>query len=139
MTFMKLNSLSALYAFVFFVQTELMLNVYRIARITGWNNNLASTAVNLAIFLVFALSSILCYFSTKKLLGIKKIKYISSVLWIPYYFIFIKLFSSLFPITNPQEMPLPGVGLVVIAALIIYPFYISLINFLVTIRASNIS
>lgn len=139
MTFLKLNILGVLYAFIFFIQTELLVNVYRIARITGWENDVANIIVNIATIAILVLISILNYFLTKNLFGMRKIKYVIPVLWIPYYIIFIYIFSLVFPVTNHQEMPLPGIGILLIGMAIVYPFYISLINFFATIRTKNVN
>jgi hypothetical protein len=139
LTFLKLNGLSALYALVLFVQAELMVNVYRIERITGLSNENVYKYINLTIILVYVSFSILCYFITKSQLGTRKIKYVISVLWIPYFYIFICTFASLYPITNPGEEPLGGIGLLLIGIAIIFPFYIALINFVATIRTNKVS
>jgi len=63
-------------------------------------------------------------------LGNRKIKHLSSVLWVPYALILIWGFVSLYPNTNPQDEPLPAVGLLLLLIAFLYCFYIAPINFL---------
>lgn len=60
LTFLRLNGLSALYALILFVQAELMVNVYRIERITGIIN--VSIYINLLIVFIFIAASNIVYF-----------------------------------------------------------------------------
>ncbi|WP_018752260.1 hypothetical protein [Paenibacillus sanguinis] len=135
LTFFRLNGLSALYALILFVQTELMVNVYRIERITGIIN--VNIYINLLIVIIFIAASFLCYFLTKRQFGKSKIKYFTTVLWIPYFLIFLLSFASLYPITNPQEKPLGGVGLVILITSIVFPIYIAIINFATSLRSND--
>ena len=132
--FLKLNGLSALYALVFFIQVELMMNVYRLERITGLTTTTINTYINFIILLIFVVSSIMFYLLTKYQLGNRMIKYITSVLWIPYFIVYIGIFVSLYPMTNPQEKPLGVMGIVVLGIAIIYPFYIAFVNFIASIN-----
>ncbi|MGG6313779.1 hypothetical protein [Paenibacillus macerans] len=98
MTFFKLNGLSAMYAIILFIQTEALVNEYRIARITGFS----STIIILSVVIICIGLSVLCYYIALNWFSKKNIRYLSSLLWIPYYYIFIKLNASLFPIINPR-------------------------------------
>jgi len=51
-------------------------------------------------------------------------------LWVPYALILIWGFVSLYPNTNPQDEPLPAVGLLLLLIAFLYCFYIAPINFL---------
>lgn len=61
--FLKLNVVSILYAFMVFVPLELMLNVYRISRLTNWDIGMVNT--------LEAVEPSLC-FPKKNSLGIRK-------------------------------------------------------------------
>lgn len=128
----RVNGLSVCYAVFFFLQSELMVNIYRIERITGWPN--VNGWAGIFSLLLFLGSTLLGFFLSKRLKGAGKIIYFASILWLPYYLVFIRLFAHLAPITDPQEMPLPGVGVVLIGFAIVMPFYIALIQFLASIR-----
>lgn len=134
-TILSINTLNILYALTLFLQTELWVNTYRVERITGWSN--IGTYTDSIIFFIFILSSIWGYFLTKRKFGGRKVKYVMSISWIPYYAIFIVLFSSLFPITSPAEKPLAGVGFYIIGSWVIFPLYITLINVLSAIGWNN--
>ncbi|ASN03885.1 hypothetical protein [Virgibacillus necropolis] len=126
--FLKLNAISALYGFIFFIASELMLNVYRISEITGWELGFV-TNVGVAIYIIgFILSTTLFINVRRKWLENRKAIFWSIILWFPYFILFIYLFASLFPITNPANEPNPGVGLIIMGAVIFYPFYLLLIN-----------
>ncbi len=126
-TFLKLNGISVMYALAFFAHTEMWVNYYRIQRITGFHH--IGTLINISILLIYIAFSILCYILTKNLFGNRRIKNVLSVLWIPYFLIFTLTFASQYPITNPQDKPLPAIGLIIIGIAIVFPFYITLINF----------
>lgn len=131
--FLKLNGVSALYAISFLIQVQLMVNVYRIERITGLSN-IAGYA-DILIIIVFLFFSILCYFLTKHLFGRKKLKYIIPVLWMPYFWMFNSIFVSLYPITDPGEKPLPAIGIVIMGHYIFSTFVIILINIFSSLRS----
>ncbi|WP_160495863.1 hypothetical protein [Paenibacillus dendrobii] len=130
--FLKLNYISALYAFVLFAQSELMVNVYRLQRLTGLRD--INTWVGLAMLFIFISSTILLYILTKRQLHNRKMKYFTSILWAPYFYLFVYVFASLFPITDPQEEPLGGVGLIIIGMAILFPIYIAIMNYISSIK-----
>ncbi|SMF61001.1 hypothetical protein SAMN02744102_04195 [Paenibacillus barengoltzii] len=123
----KVNGVSVLYAFSLFMQMELLMNVYRLERVTGIAH--MDRYVPVAVLLLLVLFSILAYVLTKLHLNPGKRKYLTTILWIPYFLLFIKGFAYIYPITDPQEVPLPGIGLVVIAACGLYPLYIAGVTF----------
>lgn len=126
--FGKLNVVSALYAFVLFIAIELMLNVYRIARVTGWELEIVTKA-GIAIYIIgFIFSTALFIIITKKWMEARKAIFWSTLLWVPYFVLFIFMFASLFPVNNPGDEPNPGVGLLIIGALLFYPVYLLFIN-----------
>ncbi|WP_143812130.1 hypothetical protein [Paenibacillus sp. VTT E-133280] len=71
---------------------------------------------------------------TKKYLNGKKFKYFTTILWYPYLNLFINLFAAWFPITEAADKPVPVTGLIIIGAMIIYPFYIVMINIIASIN-----
>ena len=46
-----------------------------------------------------------------------------------FFVLLIYIFASLFPITNGGDEPNPVTGLIAIGGLIVYPFYILILNF----------
>lgn len=76
-----------LYAWFPFVGIELMANVYRLSRVTGWGLD----HVNLVILVFFFVGLLLSGFGFPKLirywLGGRKASFFSLILWIPYFMI----------------------------------------------------
>lgn len=117
------------------VPIELMLNVYRISRLTGWDIKTTNTINFITILADIILGTIIFYLLTKKWLGRRKLNYITAILWAPYFILFTYILTSLFPITDGGDDPNPVTGLIVIGMLFVYPIYILFINL---ISGSNI-
>ena len=127
--FIKLNVFSILYAFMIFVLIQLMGNIYRISRLTGWNIDTVISLSFVVIIIVFILGTYLHFFLSKKewMKG-RKSRFWTVILWVPYFILFVYTISSLFPITYEGDTPNPSSGLIAILALIVFPFYILVIN-----------
>ncbi|WP_233500632.1 MULTISPECIES: hypothetical protein [Paenibacillus] len=52
------------------------------------------------------------------------------LLWLPYFLLFVFIFAVLFPMTNGGDDPNPATGLILLGMLVLYPFYIFLINWM---------
>jgi len=126
--FLKLNVISILYAIMVFVPLELMLNVYRISRLTNWEIGTVNTLTGVTLIVEILVCTILLVFLTKQWLGERRANFWTVILWAPYFVLFIYVFASLFPITYGGDDPNPVTGLVAIGGLIIYPFYILILN-----------
>lgn len=127
--FLKLNVVSILYALMIFVPLELMLNVYRISRITNWEIGTVNILTGVTLIVEIIGGTILLVFLTKKWLGERKANFWTVILWAPYFVLFIYIFASLFPITYGGDDPNPVTGLLAIGGLIVFPFYILILNF----------
>lgn len=127
--FIKLNGISILYAFMIFVPLELMVNVYRISRITNWNIGNVNILIGFTNVIAFISGTILLFFLTKKWMKVRKVKFWTVILWVPFFVLFVYLFASLFPITSGGDSPNPVTGFLAIGAVIVYPIYILIINF----------
>ncbi|NGP44264.1 hypothetical protein G4V62_04590 [Bacillaceae bacterium SIJ1] len=121
----KLNVMSVLYALMIFIPIELTGNVYRITRLT----NIGFGTVNLLLWLTIIVGTVFLFFLTRKWLDRRKANYWTALLWIPYVLLFMRVFVSLFPITNPGDAPNPASGLILLGGLFVYPFYILILNF----------
>ncbi len=129
----KLNILSSLYALMFFIMIQLAVNIYRISRITGLDIGHIDRKIFIFDLILFIASSILFFMFTKKYMNGKKANYFTTILWLPYLILFIYLFASWLPITEPADKPAPVTGLIILGAAIIYPLYIVIINLFATI------
>lgn len=131
--FTKLNVLSVLYALLLFILIELPANIYRISRIMGLELGKVDTMLFMIKLVLFILSSIGFVWITKKYMKGNKSVYITTLLWLPYLLLFFNRFATWFPITDPADKPAPVTGLIAIGAMIMYPFYIAMINLCATI------
>lgn len=129
----KLNILSSLYALMFFIMIQLAVNIYRISRITGLDIGHIDRKIFIFDLILFIASSILFFMFTKKYMNGKKANYFTTIQWLPYLILFIYLFASWLPITEPADKPAPVTGLIILGAAIIYPLYIVIINLFATI------
>jgi hypothetical protein len=127
--FLKLNVVSILYALMVFVPLELTLNVYRISRLTNWEIGTVNILTGLTFIVEILGGTILLYFLTNKWLDGRKANFWTAILWVPYFVLFIYVFASLFPITYGGDDPNPAIGLLAIGGLIVYPFFILILNF----------
>lgn len=125
---LKLNAISALYGLLFFIEIELIANIYRISRVTGWDINRVDKMVCILNIAIFIFSTAALVFATYKYMNGINLRYFSTILWFPYLALYIYVLSSCFPITDPREQPGPGVGIIGMGSIIIYPFYIAFIN-----------
>jgi hypothetical protein len=112
-----------------FIPVQLMVNVYRISRLTSWEIGTVNILTGVILLIEVVVGSIMLYFLTKKWLNGRKANLWTIILWIPYFVLFIYIFASLFPITNGGDDPNPASGLLIIGGLLVYPFYILILNF----------
>jgi len=127
--FLKLNVVSILYALMVFVPLELMINVYRISRLTNWKIDTVNILTGVTLIVEIIGGTMLLFFLTKNWLDVRKANFWTVIFWVPYFVLFIYLFASLFPITYGGDDPNPVTGLLAIGGLIVYPFYILILNF----------
>ena len=127
--FLKINVVSSLYAFALFITLELMLNVHRISRITGWDLDAVIIAITAVDIIGFILCTILFILLIKNWMEGRSAVFWTLLLWVPYFVLFIYLVANLVPMNDPGEMPSPGSGLMAIGTLILFPIYLAIINF----------
>src|SRR5699024_4113434 len=128
--FLKLNVMSMLYSLIIFVPVQFMGNVYRISRLTNWDIRMVNSLFGMTIIIGMILGTILIYYLTKNWMKIRKANFWTIILWIPYFILFVFIITSLFPVTHGGDAPNPATGLLVIGLLMVFPFYILMINFL---------
>ncbi|KLU61017.1 hypothetical protein CEB3_c25870 [Peptococcaceae bacterium CEB3] len=124
----KLNGIAILYAFVLLIEFQAGLNVDRISRITNCDIHTIIVLSGIFQLALFIVSTIAFFFITRKHFNKGKLKFLLMILWIPYYGAFYWIFFRLFPFTNHADLPAPVEGLLMIAILLIYPFYIAFID-----------
>lgn len=134
--FIRMNFTSIIFAFPLFISLELLLNVYRIGRVTGWDLEKVIRIIHIYNFVGFIISTIIFLYIVNKWMEGRTARYWTIPLSIFHLFMFIFIFSSLFPITYPGDKPNPVSGLIVIALMILYPFYLFFINLFVNSKAA---
>ena len=126
--FLKLNAASLLYALLAVLPLELMLNVYRITRLSGWEIETVNALTAIFFFINLIGGTLLFFRLTEKWLGGRKLNYITSILWFPYFILFVFLFATLLPITYRGDDPSPVTGLLMMFGIIVYPVYILILT-----------
>ena len=127
--FLKLNLVSLLYALILFLPLELMLNAYRISRLTTWDIGNVNILIGCTTVFTLISGTILLFFLTKNWMKVRKARFFTVILWVPYFILFVYTFASLFPVIYGGDVPNPGTGLLAIGALSVYPIYVIMINF----------
>lgn len=94
--FIRLNALSAIFALLPFIISELLVNVYRINRITGIEINDINKVISIVnyvslimIFVIFVPLVLQFYHQNNK--------FFTSIIWFPYYCLYVYFFAVLFP------------------------------------------
>lgn len=135
--FIKLNIVSALYGLIFAIPFELFLDTYRILRITNIDGNqLDSIMFGIVLFTLIG-GGILSYHLQKNWFGIGKRKsnFWSILFWFPYSILFLIIIAYFTPPMAPGDELNAAAGLIIIASLIMYPFYILFMNSIVFIAS----
>lgn len=130
--FVKLNAFAALYGFVMFIQTEIMLNFYRFSRITNISGEQILRICSIAMLVIFIVSTILFALISKRNFSKGGVRFLLTILWFPYCLIFARIAAMIFPMTNRGDYPGPGMGFILMPILFAYPLYIAIITGLST-------
>ncbi|WJE15212.1 hypothetical protein QRD89_16035 [Halobacillus sp. ACCC02827] len=134
----KLNTASIFAALLALIPLELMLNVYRISRLTGWGLDRTVLVLGVAMGVTVLAGTVLLYWFMRKRMERRKANVWTALTWIPYFVLFAYLFSVSFPITDPGEAPNPGMGFFVIGGLLGYPFYLLILNVIVLLTGEGV-
>lgn len=124
----KLNLLSAVSGFLFFIAVESGLNIYRVERLTGLSFTTLQNIYFMFYLIGFIFSTIMLHRLFKKYKTSLLSGFLLAVLWFPYFYIFIRTFSAFFPFSYQGDVPSAGTGFIVILGILLYPFYLIVIN-----------
>ncbi|NQD68551.1 hypothetical protein HP456_21820 [Bacillus haikouensis] len=127
--FFKINVVSMLYALLLFIPIELMINVNRISRLVDLDVHTVNDYSFAASMIVFVSGTFFLFLITKKWLKGVRANFWTALLWIPYFVFFVYVLAASFPVKSMGDMSSPGAGLVGLALLIMFPFYILLVNY----------
>ncbi|MCC5803632.1 hypothetical protein [Rossellomorea vietnamensis] len=128
--FIKINVVSLLYALMILVPVELMVNGHRLTRLTGWEMEMVMNVSGFLIVAILLMGTVFLYFLTGKWMEGRRASYWTAVLWFPYFLLFTYIIATFFPTTYGGDAPNPAAGLVMIGALVTFPFYVLVMNFL---------
>ncbi|AWE06977.1 hypothetical protein DCE79_05985 [Lysinibacillus sp. 2017] len=124
--FIKLNSVSVLYALALFISIGLVINVYRISSVTGWHFDVVIIAIFVISLIGLLLSTVLILYIMKKWKISRKTSYWSVIIWFPYFILFYCSFTYLYPL-NSGETWFPIFNLLIYGVILLYPIYIYLV------------
>ncbi len=127
----KINFISILYALSLFTAIELIINVYRISRVTGWNLDIVMVIIPIVIVIGLIFSTLLIIRLIKKWMLNRKIGYGLAFIWCPYFILFYYIFTYLFPLASGETW-FPIFNILIYGIIFLYPFYILIINRYVT-------
>jgi hypothetical protein len=122
--------LSILAAFLFFLSAEFQLNQLRIQAILSLSPGVSSLIVNILSLISIAACTYGIFSFSRSHLGNSKVRYWSAILWLPLAAAMVLIFANLFPITAPQLKASPVLGLLMMGAAILYPFYLLFVTYI---------
>jgi hypothetical protein len=129
--FIRLNTISALYALALFIAIELIINVSHISELTGWEWDHVYIVIAVINVIGLLLATLIFINLTKKwLLGSKK-SYCTLILWVP-YFIFLFYFFTVFVPLNSGLVLFPRFSLLIFGSGLLFPVYILFIHVFAT-------
>ncbi|AYC30283.1 hypothetical protein [Paenisporosarcina cavernae] len=127
-SFCRLNILSSLYGFSFFMFHALYVYQELIISKIPLPKNMSLSILTVGVIFLFALSMYLVFYVTNKWL-IGNIRFFTIILWFPYYLLLnYFLFSTVLQDIPPQFELSPGSGFIVLFAVGLYPMLIGTMN-----------
>jgi hypothetical protein len=129
--FIKLNTISALYALALVIAIELIINVTQISSLTGWRWDNIYILVAVINVLGLLLSTLLFIYLTKKWKLGRKNSYWLLILWVPYFILLLSCFTVLVPLGSGATL-FPRFSLLIFGSSILFPVYILFINIYAT-------
>lgn len=126
--FIKLNAVSFIYALMAFIPVELLMNVYRISRLTNWTIGTVNQLISVTLIVELIGGTILLFILTRRWLEGRQTNYWTTIVWLPYFVGLVYMFAALFPITNAADHPNSASGLLAVGGMVAYMFYILILN-----------
>ncbi|MEH7275888.1 hypothetical protein [Neobacillus vireti] len=126
-SFIKLNTICALYALALFIAIELIINVSSISSLMGWEWDHVYIVVAVINVIGLLLSTIIFISLTKKWRIGRKNNYSSLILWVPYFILLFYIFTILVPLHSADTL-FPRFSLLIFGSCLLFPVYILFIN-----------
>lgn len=125
--FIKLNTISALYALALYIAIELIINVSHISSLYGWKWEHVYIVIAVVNVIGLLLFTIVFISLTKKWMIGRKNSYWSLILWLPYFILLFYFFTIFFPL-NTGITIFPRYNLLIFGSALLFPVYILFIN-----------
>jgi hypothetical protein len=129
--FIKLNTLSALYALALFIAIELIINVSHISMLTGWKWDHVYIVIAVINVIGLLLSTIIFFHLTQKWIAGRKHNYWSLILWLPYFILLFTFFTVVVPLSSGETL-FPRFSLLIFGSCLLFPVYILFITIFAT-------
>ncbi|ASV67305.1 hypothetical protein MKX67_02095 [Cytobacillus sp. FSL W7-1323] len=136
-TFKKMNLLSLFYALIAYFPVQLSSNVNRISRWTGINVSMVIIISNTLILIILLLGTAYIFHLTTKWLHHKRIRYFTSITWIPFFSIMMLITAIFLPFSMTIESPNPVTSIIILICVILYPIYILIVNGFIAMTQSS--
>lgn len=131
-TFLRLIYVSSIYGLLFFIPAELFVHVLFIGRITTIEFDLLLVIVSILSIILFIIGTIGVIHLTKRWFYKRLLRFWSALLWFPIACLYIYLFDLITPDLRPEDILSPGSGFVILFGAFLYPFYILVINAIIS-------
>ena len=125
--FIKLNTISALYALALFIAIELIINVSHISELSGWEWDYVYIIIAVINVIGLLLSTLIFISLTKKWMLGRKNSYWTLILWVPYFIVLFYFFTVFVPL-NSGVILFPRFSLLIFGSALLFPVYILFIN-----------
>ena len=125
--FIKLNTISALYALALFIAIELIINVSHISQLSGWEWDYVYIIIAVINVIGLLLATLIFISLTKKWILGRKSSYWTLILWVPYLIVLFYFFTVVVPL-NSGMMLFPRFSLLIFGSALLFPVYILFIN-----------
>ncbi|MGL4820837.1 MAG: hypothetical protein ACRC5C_12775 [Bacilli bacterium] len=122
--FLRLNIISAIYALMFLIPVELILNGYTLIM----DYNFGPTSFFIALLIEVCIGTLIVLKLQTMWFRFRKSNFWTMILWLPYFILFLPISGFLFPTLIPEVDPSPGTGFVLLAGFVAFPIYILFVN-----------
>lgn len=129
--FLKLNTLSALYAIALFIAIELIINVSHISQVYDWAWDQVYIVIAMINVIGLLLFTLLFFYLTKKWMVGRKESYLTLILWVP-YFIALLYFFTVYSSLNEGVILFPRFSLLIFGSALLFPVYILFVHVFAT-------
>jgi hypothetical protein len=125
--FIKLNTISALYALALFIAIELIINVSHISQVYGYEWDHVYIVIAVINVIGLLLSTLIFFSLTKKWMSGRNHHLWTLILWVPYFIVLFYFFTVFVPLNTGVTL-FPRFNLFIFGSALLFPVYILFIN-----------